>query len=156
MSTIWPQAHIDEFKQLVAAGLMSFSEIAETLTASCGRFYTRNACIGKSQRLGLAKPVKIGLRMTPEARTKRLVVSRRLKRWARNPGLEERYDPARYRHRAKERKGLRARFLAGGVSKTSPMYRKHMPRLGDLTKLELRAMLALAVANTAAMELRPE
>jgi hypothetical protein len=58
----------------------------------------------------------------------------------------------REKYREKVRSDGLQRARDRGQSKTSPSYRKFLPRIGDLSKDELRAMLAAAVQNTAAME----
>lgn len=109
---------------------------------------TRNAVIGKINRLGLPAPDM-----------KRPVISDRaysrqcpeiIK--ARASERQRRYREKKKRTQALDAKrAVRARFLARGATKTSREYRVHMPRLADMTKGELRAMLSQAVQNTAAM-----
>lgn len=64
-------------------------------------------------------------------------------------------DARRVRDRAKKARKKakhRAEKLSALVfSKTSPEYRKKLPALPEMTKNELRAMIAQAVVNTAGM-----
>jgi hypothetical protein len=150
MSGPWPDWHIEELKSLLVDPKSgSYADIANLLSVIVGKRYERNACIGKARRLKIAKPPTPtgGPRRTVAERSKHRAVRKRLKRWAAQPSLQDRYK------RTQEKRALRQRFAAGGMAKTSPCYRKHLPRLPEMTKNELRAMLARAVMNTAAMEL---
>jgi hypothetical protein len=57
------------------------------------------------------------------------------------------------RHEAKRRKSKRSITVtvAVGTSKTAPIYRNQLPRLPEMSRNELRAMLTQAVRNTAEM-----
>ncbi len=64
-------------------------------------------------------------------------------------------DARRARERIKKaRKRAKSRSAKLGAlmfSKTSPAYRRQLPALPEMTKSELRAMIAQAVRNTAEM-----
>lgn len=122
------------------------------LLQSRGITATRNAVIGVITRMSLTETDKEivrrrrttdqGLVDTRQKHHRRLSERRREQRWAANPDLKVKYERQRQN---------RAIMLAGGASKTSVAFRKHLPRLGEMTKNELRAMLSSAVRNTAAM-----
>lgn len=130
----------------------SFAETARKINREFGTEYTRNACIGRAQRMGfsgnLRKPAA-----PPEVKTRRVRENRKLrverdkaKRWAAKPELADRAKVMEERAEASKR------VRASCRSKTSPEYRNHLPKLPHMTRGELRAMLADAVANTAQME----
>lgn len=50
----WTDDHSDALKQLL--GTCSYAEIAKALNARFKTSYTRNACIGRAQRMGLCGP----------------------------------------------------------------------------------------------------
>lgn len=84
----WPQDHIDELKKLVGEGL-SFAQSSAAINAKFGTSYSRNACIGKSVRLGLSagKTVKrdavehrIAVRAMPRKRVTQLPLRPRPRR----------------------------------------------------------------------------
>lgn len=153
---VWPDEHVEALKSIFSTNL-SFAEMAARLNAQLGTNYSRSAIIGRSQRLGFRNPVP---NRKPNGSSSRLEyhrlvgVRRREARWAANPMLRVHYE--RKLEREKYREQVRAegikRSLAHGDSKTSAGYRKFLPRIGELSKDELRAMLAEAVQNTAAME----
>jgi hypothetical protein len=153
MAGPWPDWHMVELKKLLDdRDSGSFSDIALALSLAVRKCYSRNACIGKARRLMGGKPSgrSIAQGLTIEVMNMRRAEKRRKQRWAAKPSLRQRYE------RVQEKKALRKRFAEGGMAKTAPGYRKHLPRLPEMTKNELRAMLAVAWANTAALELRPE
>lgn len=131
---------------------MSYAEISRRISADFGITISRNACIGRAQRIGLAS----GRPPDPELKAKRVerdkakwkaqAVRRKAERWAAKPWLATREE--RRKERGEESKRIRSTCK----SKTSPEYRNHLPRIGEMSKSELRAMLAAAVANTAQME----
>jgi hypothetical protein len=144
----WPDEHSEALRQLVAGGGGSFSVYTRAINRKFGTSYSRSAVIGRADRMDLNQPRQA----TPAigataARHKRVAVARREKRWAENPSLEARYK------RQQEQKANRGLMLAGGATRTSRAYRSHMPRISEMTKGELRAMLTAAVQNTAAMGL---
>ena len=71
---------------------------------------------------------------------------KRALRWAIKPWLADRAEEREKREA--EKKIVRQRFIAGGMTKTSPAYRKHLPKLSEMSKSDLRAMLKAAVENT--------
>ena len=149
-NTLWPSAHSDMLSRLIATTSLSFAEITTQMNAAFATSYTRNAILGKVYRMGQCNtrpPV------TPEeqalkarARITRRSNKKKAERWLAKPSLAERAK------RAEEQKRVRAMFDATGTSRTSPGYRKHFPRLPEMSRSELRGMLADAMRNTAAME----
>jgi len=125
----------------------SYSQISRAMAAEHGWVYTRNACIGRARRLKMEQPRRIFIRTTPQERHRRQGEQRRSKRWAKNPSLAQFYE------KRMQQKETRARFLAAGTLATSPACRKHMPRLPEMTRHEMRAMLTQAIRNTAALEI---
>lgn len=144
----WPDEHSEALRLLVAGRSGSYSDYAKAINKQFGTNYSRLAAIGRGQRLGLKQPNPQKARApdSTKSRNKRLAQERREKRWAENPSLKQRYQ------RLAEKKTIAAQMLAGGAKKTSPVYRKHLPYIPPATKNELRAMLTIAVQNTAAME----
>ena len=55
------------------------------------------------------------------------------------------------RRRARRKEEKRQILASTNFSKTSPAYRNLLPSLPEMTKAELRAMIAQAVRNTQAM-----
>ena len=105
---------------------------------------TRNAVIGKLHRLKAPEPAdklpvlrnRVYTRQMPEeARIKAAIRDKR----------------RRLKNAADQKRQVRTQFRAQGASVYSAAYRKHMPRVPEMTKGELRAMLQQAVQNTAAM-----
>lgn len=129
----------------------SGTEISNLLQAR-GIPATRNSVIGAITRMNMTESDKEVVRRrrktepdlvcTRQKNNKRLSERRREQRWAANPDLKAKYE---------RQQQNRALMLAGGACKTSPAYRKHLPRLPEMTRNELRAMLSAAVQNTAAM-----
>lgn len=135
---------------LIATTTLSFSEITATINATFKMSYTRNAILGRAYRLNhcITRPP-----LPPEKRAERererLIrynEKKKAQRWAAKPWLAKRAE------RAAEQKRIRAMFDASGTPRTSPGYRKHLPKLPEMSRTELRSMLADAMRNTAAME----
>lgn len=143
----WPDNHSDALKRLVAAG-RSYSEAADALNAEFGTAYTRNSCIGRGHRLGIGSQFQTRPVRSPEEKRRIDNKNRRERRWAKNPDIARRYG-----QEARE-KNNREIFLSRGATTTSAEYRRHIPRISkELTRADLRAMLAQAMQNTAAMEI---
>jgi len=143
--TDWPAEH-DALLKSLRADNFSFSEVANEINSRFGTDYTRNACIGRSRRIGICEQRVYRTTGNPKEWAAAAVAKRREKRWAANPSLKARYE------RLQEMKKNRAMFASNGATKTSAGYRMHMPRLpADMSRNELRAMLTAAVQNTAAM-----
>jgi hypothetical protein len=142
----WRPEHDLSLKNLISNGY-TFAKAAGFLNEKYGTNRTRDACIGRAHRLALPnglvrqKPPPMSPRERQQLHTKR----RKEKRWAANPSLAERA------RRIEEKKKHRAAMVVRGIAKTSPGYRNHLPRIGNVTKNELRSMLTTAVQNTAAM-----
>jgi hypothetical protein len=132
ISDFWTEERTELLCELWRSGLSS-SQVA----ARIGDGITRNAIIGKVHRMKVKRSkgheVRIKLHGPKRVRIKR------------PPGY------VRPPSREQERKQNREIMLAGGARKTSAAYRKHLPRLGDMTRGELRAMLTTALQNTANM-----
>ena len=146
-STDWPQDRTDKLKVLWAEGLS-----ARDIAAQLGGI-TRNAVLGRVHRLGISKtrPARVAREKQKRIREKRLET-----RPLRSPLL---FQPAgggpmpmvlRNRSAAQLRQA-RIIIKNNGATKTSAAYRKHLPKQPEMTRGELRAMLAQAVANTAEM-----
>lgn len=131
----------------VTTGRDSYARLAHVINAKFGTRYSRDAVLGKAHRLGLCKPQQFGKSSwaMENARTRDREKKKQLreKRWQANPSLEG---------RAERKKETLQLFKATNTPRTSPAYRKHLPHLPEMTKTELRAMLAAAFANTAALE----
>lgn len=111
--------------------------------------YTRNAVLGKVFRLGLEKRAE---RIRP-AICRPSTPGPRRQRSSYEWDLIRERQRERYNERRAARSGEQKTFLKNcKAPKTSAAYRNHLPIMPDMTKTELRAMLATAVANTAAME----
>jgi hypothetical protein len=155
-SGVWLDLHSEALKAFVLQGL-SFTESSKKLNAEFGTSYTRNACIGRAQRMGVAGKLKRGRRPKEliakenQTRWKLNGARRKAQRWAVKPWLAQR--EAQIEARRREREEVGKRVMESCKSKTSATYRNQLPRIGNVTKTELRAMLASAVSNTAAMEL---
>lgn len=144
----WPDEHSDCLKYWLAKGL-SYAQAAHKINVRFGTGYTRNACISRGRRLG-AKPAAKprGQRISKQIFHQRTAAKRKEKRWAENPSLAER---AKKIERNREMRAIRAKCDEAGTPRTSPVYRKHLPKLPEMTRSELRAMLTEAVQNTADM-----
>jgi hypothetical protein len=73
-SGVWLDLHSEALKALVLQGL-SFTESSKKLNAEFGTSYTRNACIGRAQRMGVAGNLKRG------RRPKELIANENKARW---------------------------------------------------------------------------
>lgn len=142
----WPAEHDEILRARDAAGV-SFSKIAIELNAQFGTAYTRNSCIGRRHRMDEPRKPRRLASVPKEVQAAKCTVRRREKRWAADPSLKEKYE------RVQEMKRNRKTFVANGASKTSAIYRNHRPKIAHMTRGELRAMLAQAFQNTAAMEI---
>jgi len=139
----WDDQRVDVLTKMWAEG-HSATQIALALGCS------RSAVIGKVSRLKLPPPAeklpviidRTYTRMLPDERLKRLRAYERVYKKARR-------DAARLSLASK--RDERKRLLDRGASPYSPAYRKQLPPLPDMTKGELRAMLAQAMQNTAAL-----
>jgi hypothetical protein len=111
---------------------------------------TRNSIIGKVTRLKLPAPVEklpVIKDMSYARQLPEVTLQKRRER-------ENRYARARAekrKHCFEAKKDIRAEFIARGASPYSAAYRKHMPQLPEMSKGQLRAMLAQAAQNTAAL-----
>jgi hypothetical protein len=139
----WDEERVATLTKLWAEG-HSATRIALVLECS------RNSVIGKVTRLKLPAP----LEKLP------VVADRSYVRQLPEISLEKRRT--RERHYAKVRRekrrqciktnqDVRAQLLARGKSTTSAIYRNQFPPLPDMSKNQLRAMLAAALQNTAAL-----
>jgi hypothetical protein len=148
-NTLWPQEHSDMLSSLLKTTSLSFSEIQVQMNAALKTYYTRNAILGRAYRMNhciTRPPVAPEIRAQKKReRLTRLNEKKKAQRHAAKPWLATRAD------RAKEQKRVRAMFDATGTSRTSAGYRKHFPRLPEMTKDELRGMLADAMRNTSVM-----
>lgn len=153
--SFWTDLNISRLKILWADGY-SATVVAQEL--GC----TRNAVVGKIDRLNLPNPAikqavaRSGLyarQLSPQTlESRRLSQIRRRERdraKRREQHLKRQRDVIWL---AEEKEETRQQFRARGSSPYSAAYRKHMPRIGEMTKGELREMLAQAMQNTAAMQ----
>lgn len=157
--TSWPQERDDLLLSLVKSGVGSYQDIAARINATFGTRLSRNAAIGRARRMGLCKPAQYG--ESKMARANRIFRDRekkrvlREKRHAANPALALRKPRVFKKPDGRtddDRKTARSIIQNNGASTTSPEYRRHHPRLPEMTRSELRAMLTQALQNTAAME----
>lgn len=142
--SIWKPEHNNALRSLVEGGDLSFAGIAAALNELFGTSYTRNAAIGRAGRMGLCQPQQIG-------RSAWAIENARQRDRLKKRKRAKSYVPSDVAGRAERKKQNLALFQATGTSPTSPAYRKHLPYLPEMTKTELRAMLATAAANTALM-----
>jgi hypothetical protein len=106
-SGVWLEIHSEALRGFVKLGL-SFTEAAKKLNSEFGTSYTRNACIGRAQRMGVAGKLKRGRRPKElianenQARWKLTNTRRKAQRWAAKPWLAQREAQieARRRERA--------------------------------------------------------
>lgn len=124
---------------MIARGDRSFRDMVGYINRNFGTDYTRSSLIGRAHRMGYKRPAPVA-----RAATKQRNLSKKAegKRWKAEPSAE----------RKAEKKQIRASFVAKGTSKTSRDYRIHLPKLPEMSRSELRAMLSDAVRNTALME----
>lgn len=112
--------------------------------------FSRGAIIGKISRLGLPPPQKklpviIDRSYTRHVSPAEIAERKRKKRL---------YDAKRWEERKlliETKREVRQRFLADGASPYSAAYRKHLPPMPEMSKAQMRAMLAQALQNTAAL-----
>jgi hypothetical protein len=143
MSNTWTDERIATLTKMWAEGY-SATRIALALEL------TRNSVIGKIIRLKLPEPAEKLPVIADRSYIRQLPEITAEKRRAR----ERRYARARSekrKHCFEAKKDVRAQFLARGASPHSAAYRKHLPPLPEMSKGELRAMLAQAIQNTAAL-----
>lgn len=146
----WLPEWSDALLKMIEGRSGSYADYANRLNALFGTSYTRNATIGRAKRMGLCNPIQRSgpsLQAVKNARERDRLKKKRMReqRWAANPTLEQRYQ------RAQEKKGLCKFLHARGATKTSAVYRKHLPHQPEMTKNQLRAMLTNALQNTAEM-----
>lgn len=134
--SIWTEARIAELSRLWADG---FS--ATQIGAEMG--LTRGSVIGKIFRLKLPHPD--GKRLVKRRSYPRQAIE--ITRANAKARAKRHYD----KRRRREKEITLAKLRAKGVSPTSVFYRLQLPAIPEMTKGELRAMLAQAVQNTAAL-----
>jgi len=124
MNTPWGPERLAELRQHLDNGL-SYTRIAAAMGVS------RSTIAGKLDRLGwrLVDPDGAAVRAKARERKKKARKRARLRR------EKLKADAAR-------------RAIGLGYSKTSPEYRNKLPPAPEMTKTELRALLAQAVLNT--------
>ena len=111
---------------------------------------SRCAVMGKIARLSLPVPAeKLPVIIDYSYRRQCSVENREARR--EKARLNEMAYRDRRRNSLKTKQDVRAQFLARGSTTTSPEYRKHLPPAPEMTKVQLRAMLAQAIQNTAAL-----
>lgn len=155
-NTPWPIAHLEALKELIDRGY-SYSHVTARLNHSFGTNHSRNAYIGQMTRFDPSRPRVRKPGVGAKELGRRYTVKRRERRWAEQPRLAElaqRREAKKQREaslRVTEAAQTRVLMRATQTPKTAACYRKHLPRLPEMTKTELRAMLSRAVRNTAAM-----
>lgn len=145
LTKLWRPAHDEELRSLFATG-MSFREIAAAMNENLGTNFSRNAVLGRAHRLNLVRGFIRVPRLTREESNARRGARRRES----NPNLPA-YTPRVYRQ-PDETSISNSRAFTSRLPKTSAAYRKLLPQIPELSKDELRAMLAAAFQNTAAMQ----
>jgi hypothetical protein len=146
-SSAWTDAQRKTLKTLIDTGF-SYSTAAGSLNRQYHTTFSKSACIGQMNQMRLRAGGVVVKRATKRGEgltAKQKAIKRREKRWAENPSLEDRYK------RLQSMAANRKRTLAMGDTKTSKAYRSHLPKVSNMSKAELRAMLSQAVQNTAAM-----
>jgi len=146
--TVWQAEHSEALTGFIKDGF-SYAQAAAKLNALFNTVYSRNAAIGRAQRMKLVCPPRASRFVNAQERYRFQSEKRKLERWQAKPSLKELAE------RRAARKEMRSRMDQTQTSKTSPCYRKHMERLPEMTKNQLRAMLTQAMVNTAAMEVLP-
>lgn len=139
----WTDERIATLTKMWAEG---YSATRISMSLDC----TRCAIIGKINRLGLPEPKKKLPTIRDMAYAKRLPEVTLKKRRIR----ENRYAKARRERRKyclETKRELRQEFLARGTSPYSAAYRKHLPPAPEMSKSQMRDMLAQAMQNTAAL-----
>jgi hypothetical protein len=130
---VWTDQRAETLRELWQRGLS-----AKQIAAMLGNGISRNAVVSKVRRMDLTRTEGHEVRLR-----------------ANGPKRIRKKHPAGYvrprSNRDEERKRNAKLMLAGGARKTSAAYRKHLPRIGEMTRNELRAMLTTAIQNTANM-----
>jgi hypothetical protein len=109
-SGVWLEIHSEALRGFVKLGL-SFTEAAKKLNSEFGTSYTRNACIGRAQRMGVAGKLKRGRRPKElvanenQARWKLTNTRRKAQRWAAKPWLAQREAQIEARRRSVRKSG---------------------------------------------------
>ena len=125
----WTDKDFDRLKELAATGMFA-SAIAKELSTSHASIGTR------AGRHGITVE-----KYTPAE--KHAMSDRRAAK------LKRKYAARRARRKAAARAGVPAVVIDPCASRTSPIYRNRLPRIPQMSKSELRAMLTQAVRNTA-------
>ncbi len=116
---------------------------------------TRSAVIGKVHRMRLNGrnysngPVQP--KLSPEERRQLKNERRNLAERLRRQNNPHAYSFDAARKREKRRKEALSVMRSSNARTTSAEYRKHLPKIPEMTRNELREMFAQAVQNTAAM-----
>ncbi len=143
----WPDSHFAALKEHLLAGL-SYSQAAAAMNADFGTSYSRSACIGKGRRMRIGSVAKSPRQAPSSDERKRRKNERERARREAKPHL---FRAAEERFRERQKKKERLKMAANNTPQSSPVYRNQLPRIPEMTKGELRAMLTQAVQNTAAM-----
>lgn len=108
---------------------------------------SRGAIIGKIHRLGLPDPAAKLPVIADHSYRERTAIDWKARR------EKARIIEKAYRERVKAKRELEARKIlaAQGTSRHSAAYRKHLPPMPEMSKAQMRAMLAQALENTAAL-----
>jgi hypothetical protein len=138
---------------LLSTTPFSFSEIADLINKGHGTSYTRCAISGRASRIrNNALP-----QLPPEILAQRKL-DRRNRTNARKKNesfakkkAEPKARPPHPTRSEQQQKATRAFLSSSGMSKTSAGYRKNFPKC-NVSRDDLRNMLAEAVRNTAAMD----
>jgi len=150
----WPDEHSEWLRSALTANVISYSGLDWRMSKELGTTYSRNALIGRAQRMGLCKPSLPQL-SNPVSKASRLAAKRKAKRWALKPALAmraPRRTPEQIRDAERERRENFA-IMKSRNTTTSREYRMYLPRIPeDTSKSALRDMIAEAVRNTAAMQ----
>jgi hypothetical protein len=120
----WKVEKIEALERMALAGLNA-AAIAKQLGT------TQHSVITKAGALNIAV-----IKYTPEQQAMY------------DANKRERERRKQQRKRAKRALAAGERFIEPGTSRTSPIFRNSLPRLPEMSKSELRAMLAEAVRNT--------
>lgn len=140
----WTDERVAELTRLWANGL-SAARIAEVMGLR-----SRNMVVGKVNRLALPKPEKklpVVIDYTKQRRLRQCPDITRAKANAYKRAYMKKWRAKRM-FDVSTKQGVRAMMLARGTSKTSAAYRKHLPPMPEMSKAEMRAMLAQAMQNT--------
>jgi len=143
LSDTWTDERCDTLTRMWAEGY-SATRIAKALECS------RNSVIGKVTRLKLPPPAE-KLPVIADREYVRQLPEVSLKKRRERERRYARARSERRKHCFDAKKEVRAQFIARGATTTSAAYRKHLPPLPEMSKGQLRAMLAQALENTAAL-----